>query len=123
MLLGYLYAAGADGRSDEHYGVALRINPALSAALGEYAWRVASGPPQSVTAWDLSVATLFARQACQATQGRNPQLLETLAAVELVAGRNALAADCLREAIRLTAPTDIPESQRLQRLLSRVEGR
>jgi tetratricopeptide (TPR) repeat protein len=92
------------GRPQEaiaHYEAVLRIQPANLQTLNNLAWVLATSPRASVR--DGARALELARQAGRLSEGRNPAVLETLAAAFAEAGKFAEAVATVRSALELAA--------------------
>jgi Flp pilus assembly protein TadD len=120
-LLGYLCRElGYAEEAAEHYRTALRLDPRWPEVASERAWQMVTGP--DLTPWKAAVALLYARQACQATEERRSDFLETRAAAEASAGRYSQAAQTLRKALTLLTKSADPDRYRaLEQRLRRYE--
>jgi Tfp pilus assembly protein PilF len=122
FLLGYLcheldYAEEAAIR----YREALQLAPNTPEAASEFALTAVQHPKPS--SWQVSLALFSARMACQATDERRRDFLETLAVVEAAAGRPIAAVQALRKAIALLPEGAHDEHARLQQQLQSYEKR
>ncbi len=120
-LLGYLCLE--HGHADEaagHYQSAVRLDPEWP----ERGNRIASlmAARQNLVPAEVAFALLYVTQACQATDERRLEYLETQAAVQAVAGQFPQAAVTIRKALALpTAPADPARQRSLQERLRNYE--
>ncbi len=84
--LGAVAASRGDYKTAvSHYRQALQLNPKFTAAHNDLAWILATAPDESVR--DPQSAVAYAQKACELSQFKNPNALDTLAAALAAAGR------------------------------------
>jgi tetratricopeptide (TPR) repeat protein len=101
------YALHEAGRSEEAaaaYRDALLLAPDWTQMVTRQAWQLATAEDPRLR--NAAEAVRLARQACQATEERQPELLDTLAAAYAEAGRFAEAIQTARKALALAAEND-----------------
>jgi tetratricopeptide (TPR) repeat protein len=117
------YALGQLGQTEEsrlEYAQALRLDPRWPVAANEAAWRLTTQPEGRSRFGALGLQ--FARQICDATQGRDANYLDTLAAAYAETGHFEDARAAAREALRQAAagfPAGIPAMESRLRLYER----
>lgn len=99
-LLGYIeHEIGHPYKARDAYNRSLELNPDWPQQASEQAKNVISGNQQSP--FNLRSALMQAKQACQATEDKRPDLLQNLADVEIANGRITEARETLRKAASL----------------------
>jgi tetratricopeptide (TPR) repeat protein len=98
----------AEGREQfteavDHYRQALRILPGWDIALNQLAWILATSPDDLLVDGDEALA--LARQLNQASGGRQPVFLRTLAAAQAASGQFESALETITKALSLVPPT------------------
>jgi tetratricopeptide (TPR) repeat protein len=97
---------GKTEEAQKEYREGLRLSPDWPTAVSSQTWQVAvqDDPPRSA----LMESVRVARQACQATEGKHPDILDALAAVYAQAGRFDEAVATAKQAIELATEDDRP---------------
>jgi protein O-mannosyl-transferase len=101
------YALHEAGRSEEAaaaYRDALQLVPDWPQTVARQAWQLATAEDPRLR--NAAEAVRLARQACQATEGQQPELLNTLAAAYAEAGCFAAAIQTARKALALATESD-----------------
>jgi Flp pilus assembly protein TadD len=96
-----LYETGQLEAARAEYAAASRLYPDWPAAANASAWALATAPAREHR--DGARALQYARQTCQATGGRDPRFLDTLAAAYAETGRFGEAVATARHALALAA--------------------
>ena len=107
------------GRGDmaaPYYRKGLEIDPQFPIDASRRAWRMATDADRAKR--NGAVAVLLARQACEATEHRQPEMLDVLAAAYAEAGRFQDAVSAARQAIALASSSG--ESALVDRLATRL---
>jgi Flp pilus assembly protein TadD len=94
-----LAASGQPGEGIAHYREALKINPDSSQIQNNLAWLLATYPEASIR--NGAEAVELARQAVQHSDGRQPEILNTLAAAYAEMGRFSEAMETARRSLDL----------------------
>jgi protein O-mannosyl-transferase len=94
-----LAASGQPGEGIAHYRKALKINPDSSQIQNNLAWLLATYPEASIR--NGAEAVELARQAVQRSDGRQPEILNTLAAAYAEMGRFSEAMETARRSLDL----------------------
>jgi tetratricopeptide (TPR) repeat protein len=108
---------GRGAAAEEQYREAFRINPRWPAEAIRQAWALATAPEARRRNGALAVE--LAEQACQATGGKDPAYLDTLAAAYAEAGRFDRAVATARRALGLTSSAG--QAREIQGRLQRYE--
>jgi protein O-mannosyl-transferase len=100
--LGAIYARqGHETEAISHYESALKIQPDNARACNNLAWLLAAGPDPSLR--NAPRAVELAQRADELEQGKNPAVLETLAAAQAEAGQFAEAVKTIERALPMAA--------------------
>jgi tetratricopeptide (TPR) repeat protein len=100
-----LREASRDREALAAYDAALRLRPGWATALNYVAWILATSPDESVR--DPQSALRLAEQAARATQLRNPDTLDTLAAAQAALGHHEAALQTIDRAIELATQAEL----------------
>ena len=108
------------GRGDQatlYYRKGLEIDPRYPIDAAREAWHLATDPNRSKR--NGALAVLLASHACEATERRQPEMLDVLAAAYAEAGQFQDAASVARQAIALASSSD--KSALAERLAFRLK--
>lgn len=93
------YRSGQFDKVVLHWSEVLRINPADEKVCNNLAWVLAAGKDDTV--WDAERAMELAEQACELTEYKQPEMLDTLGVAYAAAGRFEEAKEITEKAIEL----------------------
>jgi tetratricopeptide (TPR) repeat protein len=113
-----LFQQGQRAAALAEYEEATRLEPDWLEAANRTAWSLATHP--DAAARNGQAALELAQNVCQATGGRNPAFLDTLAAAQAELGQFAEAVRTGRAALALNPPT--PLKEHIEARLRRYEG-